>query len=73
MTRNRFELDFHRFRDVHGQIVVILWPFDDVNLAHLVRLVVRQQLWEGHVIAGKWVNTVKDDPACDAVIPVGRE
>src|SRR5262249_33821161 len=67
---NRFELDFHRSRDVHGQIVILLRPFDDVNLAPPVRLAVRKQLGEGHVTAGRGVDTVEEPPACDAVIPV---
>src|SRR5215813_13936764 len=53
--------------------MVLFRPFDDVNLANLVWLVVGKQLREGHVIAGKGVDTVKDGPARDAVVPVGSE
>src|SRR5215813_2773156 len=53
--------------------MVLFRPFDDVNLANLVWLVVGKQLREGHVIAGKGVDTIKDGPARDAVVTVGSE
>src|SRR5215831_12734480 len=73
VARDRPKLEFHRLRDVHGYLVLLFRPFDDVNLANLMWLVVGEQLREGHVVAGKGVDTVKDRPARDAVVPVGGE
>src|SRR5712691_2070820 len=53
--------------------MVLLLPLDDVNLADLVWLVVRQQLRKGHVITGERVDTIEYNSARDAVVPVGGE
>src|SRR5712691_11324541 len=53
--------------------MVLLLPLDDVNLADLVWLVVRQQLRKGHVFTGERVDTIEYNSARDAVVPVGGE
>lgn len=55
MARERLELEVDRLGDVHGDLVVLPLPLNDVDLAHPVRLVRGQELREGHVIAGEGV------------------
>ena len=71
MTRERGELQLDRLGDVHDKVVVLPLPLDEVDLAHLVRLVLGQELREGQVIPRERVDAIQHDTAGDAVIPVG--
>ena len=58
---------------LHGDLVGLLLPLHDVDLAHPVRLVLGRELRKGQVIAGERVDTVEHDPSRDAVVPVRGE
>ena len=47
-----------------------LLPLDQVDLAHLVRLVLGQQLGERQVVARERVDAIEHDAAGDPVVPV---
>src|SRR5262245_65443239 len=58
VTGQGLELEVDGVGDVHHQVGVL--PLHDVDLPHLVGLEVRQQLREGHVVAGQWIDAVED-------------
>src|SRR2546422_7758860 len=46
-------------------------PLHDVNLTHLVRLVIGQQFREGQVVPSQRIDAVEHDPSGHAVVTVG--
>src|SRR6266545_7858083 len=46
-------------------------PLHNMNLTHLVRLVIGQQFREGQVVPSQWIDAVEHDPSGHAVVTVG--
>src|SRR6266511_1973019 len=46
-------------------------PLHNMNLTHLVRLVIGQQFREGQVVPSQWIDAVEHDPSDHAVVTVG--
>src|SRR5215470_8618677 len=62
------DLEVHDVADVHHDVRSL--PLHDVDLARLVRLVLRHQLGEGEVVARKRIDAVERDAADGAVVTV---
>src|SRR5438045_590227 len=64
----RLDLEIHDLADVHDDVRIL--PLHDVDLAHLVRLELRQQLGEREMVARERVHAIQRDAADDTVVAV---